>query len=95
MKGSARPHLNYKLIIGCQCLQEMAKIPNFMDSERLTPKTECALKVYKDKNSISLDSRFVDLENTGECATLRWHGSHLMEVNENIHLGYSQDQGYS
>ena len=27
--------------------------------------------------------------------TLRWHGSHLAKVNENINLGYSQDQGYS
>ena len=26
---------------------------------------------------------------------LRWHGSHLAEVNENINRGYSQDQGYS
>ena len=26
---------------------------------------------------------------------LRWHGSHSAEVNENINLGYSQDQGYS
>ena len=25
---------------------------------------------------------------------LRWDGSHLAEVNENINLGYSQDQGY-
>ena len=25
----------------------------------------------------------------------RWHSSHLAEVNENINLGYSQDQGYS
>ena len=24
---------------------------------------------------------------------LRWHGRHLAEVNENINLGYSQDQG--
>ena len=52
----------------------MGKIPNFTDSERLkTPKTDCALKVYKEsktKNSISLDSSFVDLENTGERATL-------------------------
>ena len=46
----------------------MGKIPNFMDSEWLkTPKTDCALKFYKD---ISLDSRFVDLENTGERPTL-------------------------
>ena len=27
--------------------------------------------------------------------TLRWHGRHSAEVNENINLGYSQDQGYS
>ena len=26
---------------------------------------------------------------------LRWHGSHSAEVNENINLGYTQDQGYS
>ena len=26
---------------------------------------------------------------------LRWDASHLAEVNENINLGYSQDQGYS
>ena len=26
---------------------------------------------------------------------LRWHSSHSAEVNENINLGYSQDQGYS
>ena len=26
---------------------------------------------------------------------LRWDSSHLAEVNENINLGYSQDQGYS
>ena len=38
------------------------EIPNFMDSERLkTPKTNCVLEVYKDKDSTSLDSRFVDL----------------------------------
>ena len=27
--------------------------------------------------------------------TLRWHGRPSAEVNENINLGYSQDQGYS
>ena len=27
--------------------------------------------------------------------SLRWHGRHSAEVNENINLGYSQDQGYS
>ena len=26
---------------------------------------------------------------------LRWDGSHSAEVNENINLGYSEDQGYS
>ena len=26
---------------------------------------------------------------------LRWDVSHSVEVNENINLGYSQDQGYS
>ena len=70
-RPSARP---YKLLIGCQCRQEMGEIPNFTDSERMkSPKTDCALKVYrKTKNSISLDSRFVDLENTGFPATLRF-----------------------
>ena len=44
---------------------------NFTDSEQLkTPKTDCALKGYKDKEFYSLDSRFVDLENTEERATL-------------------------
>ena len=43
----------------------------FTDSEQLkTPKMDCVLKVYKDKEFYSLDSRFVDLENTGEHATL-------------------------
>ena len=47
------------------------EIPNFTDSEQLkTPKTDCALKVYKDKEFYSLDSRFVGLENTGERATV-------------------------
>ena len=30
-----------------------------------------------------------------KAAKLRWDGSHSAEVNENINLGYSQDQGYS
>ena len=38
-----------------QCRQEMGKIPNLMDSERLkTPKTDCALKVHKDKKIYQL-----------------------------------------
>ena len=49
----------------------MGKISNFTDSERLkTSKTDCALKVQKDKNSINLDFRFVDLKNSGFPATL-------------------------
>ena len=45
------------------------EIPNCTDSERLkTPKIDCLLKVYK--KSISLDSRFVNLENTGWSTTL-------------------------
>ena len=36
---------------------------------------------------------------TGTCfidsKVLRWDVSHSAEVNENINLGYSQDQGYS
>ena len=49
----------------------MGKIPNFTDSEQFkTPKTDCALKSTKTKNSTSLDSRFVDLENSGLPATL-------------------------
>ena len=52
MRASARPHLNYKMIIGCQCQQ---KIPNFTDSERLkTPKTDCVLNVYKDNKFYQL-----------------------------------------
>ena len=46
------------------------KGPNFTDSERFeTPKMDCAIK-FKTKNSISSDSRFVDLKSTGERATL-------------------------
>ena len=26
---------------------------------------------------------------------LRWHARHSAEANENINMGYSQDQGYS
>ena len=49
------------------------EIPNFTVCERFkTPKTDCALKAEftKTKNSISLDPRFVDLENSGLLATL-------------------------
>ena len=50
---------------------ESWKISNFMDSEQMKiPKTDCLLKFNKAKNSISLDSRFIDPENTGFCATL-------------------------
>ena len=49
----------------------MGKIPSFTDSEWLkTLKTDCVLKFTKMKNSISLDSRFVDLENSEERGTL-------------------------
>ena len=44
---------------------------NFTDSERMkAPKTGCLLKFKKAKTSISLDSRFIDLENAGFSATL-------------------------
>ena len=46
MRGSARPHLNYKRIIGCQCQQEAGKIPRYTDSEQwMTPKTDYLLTV--------------------------------------------------
>ena len=49
----------YKLIIGCQCRQEMGKIPNFTDSERFkTPKTDFLLKCYKDKEVYQLVGQF-------------------------------------
>ena len=49
----------------------MGKIPNFTDSERFkTPKTDFLLNFTKTKSFISLDSRFVDLQNTEERATL-------------------------
>ena len=45
---------------------------NFTDSERMkAPKTGCLLKFKKAKTSISLDSRFIDLENAGFSATLK------------------------
>ena len=75
MKGAARPHLNklnYKLIIGWQCRQEMGKIPNFTDRERFETQNGLCAKIFnKKKKTINLDSRFVDLENTGYRATLR------------------------
>ena len=49
----------------------MGKIPNFKDSERFkTPKTDFLLKFYKDKEFYQLGSRYVDLQNTEERATL-------------------------
>ena len=49
------------------------KLTNFTDSEPIkTPKTVCYKKT---KKSISLDSRFVDLESTGLCATLNQFSS--------------------
>ena len=35
MRGSAKPQLNYKCIIGCQCQQETGSILKYMDSEQL------------------------------------------------------------
>ena len=59
------------MIVGYQCQQEMEKVPNFTNSEWLkTPKTDCALKVYQD---ISLDSRFIDLENWVSCHLINFH----------------------
>ena len=56
MKDPARPHLNYKLIIGCQCRQEMGEISNFTDSERFkTFKMDCLLKVYNEKEFYQLE----------------------------------------
>ena len=47
----------------------MGKIPNFTDSERFkAPKMDFFTKT---KSFISLDSRFVDLKNTEERATLK------------------------
>ena len=55
-----------KLIIGCQCRQEMGKIPKFKDSEWFeTPKMDCTLKFYKDKEFYLLGFQV-----TGERATL-------------------------
>ena len=58
MKGTAGPNLNklnYKLVIGCQCQQEMEKISNLTDSEWFeTPKMDFLLKVYKDKEFYQL-----------------------------------------
>ena len=34
------------------------------------------------------------LVNFTMCDHLRWHGSHSAEVNENINLGYGQDQSF-
>ena len=50
----------------------MGKIPNCTDSERFeTPETACMLNFTMTKNSISLDSRSVDLKNTRKRAPLK------------------------
>ena len=41
----------------------------------------------------SLSDDALDIKD--DALDLRWHGSHSAEVNENINLGYSHDQGYS
>ena len=44
----------FRTLPGCQCQQEMGKIPNFTDSERLkTPKTDCALKSLQRQRILS------------------------------------------
>ena len=91
--------VNYKLIIGCQCRQEMGKIPNFTDSERFkTPKTDFLLKFYKD-SFISLDSKFVDLQNTEERATLmlsaiRHFAKIALFIETTPHPGSSTEHAY-
>ena len=67
------------------------EIPNFTDSEWLkTPKTDCALKVDKNKEFYQ-HSRFVDLENTGERVTLSRYllsvNFHYSGINAYLHLG--------
>ena len=48
----------------------MGKIPNFADSGRLnTPKTDCVLKVYKDKEFYQLGLQVLNSEKR---ATLSW-----------------------
>ena len=51
----------------------------------------CA-KTLQRQSTISLDSRFVDLENSEERATLRWHVRLSAKVNKNANLGYSHHQ---
>ena len=62
---------------------EMGKNPNFTDSEWLkNPKMDSALRVYKEKahNSISLDSRFVNIKSTGFPATLSAWSTSLIAI---------------
>ena len=55
--------------MACNAGRKWGKIPNFTNSEQSkTPKMDCVLKFTKTNNSISLDSRFVGLDNTGERA---------------------------
>ena len=49
-------------------------------------------------NDLVISSKLYPLAAEGphfSTSTLRWHGRHSVEVNENINLGYSHDQGYS
>ena len=71
LMGSTRPHLN--LIINW-LLDANAdrKLPNLCTVNEWTlPKLNVRYKFKKTKKSINLDSRFVDLENSGFPATLR------------------------
>ena len=74
MKGAARPHLN--LIINRQLDANANKkikspILRTVNGSRL-PKWTFCYNFTKTKSFISLDSRFVDLQNAEERATLAW-----------------------
>ena len=49
--------------------------------------------IVPSKNSYGYKSLNMSMCITGQWIV--WDGSHLAEVNKNINLGYSQDQGYS
>ena len=70
--------------------RKSGKIPNFMDSELLkTPKTDCALKVYKHKEFYQLRLHVCWPWNSGERATLSSRGKLLFRLeicSENVDL---------
>ena len=80
--GLAR-RINYKLIIGWQCRQEMGKIPKYTDSEQLmTPKTDYLLSDYEGEESISMDFQVCQPQKTRVLCHLKAYPQSHSQTND-------------